>query len=126
MKKAVTYIVLLAFLESTFVNVFVLVDYWLRLDYYSTELCENKDDPGLKCNGKCQLAKHVKSEDSEPLTIPEVENFTFDCMPLANTTLTAPLIEFSTNNLKFYHQRNWSEDFDKGFFHPPKRLSLIS
>jgi len=34
--------------------------YAIHKDYISQELCENKDQPELKCNGKCHLTKVLK------------------------------------------------------------------
>jgi hypothetical protein len=48
--------------------------------YIATTLCENKEKPALKCNGKCYLRKQIEkeqeSEDSPLLT--EKGQF-FDC-----------------------------------------------
>jgi len=33
----------------------VIVDYFIRQDYYTQVLCVNKDNKPLKCNGKCQI-----------------------------------------------------------------------
>ena len=35
------------------------LEYIVNYDYIVKELCENKDKPELKCNGKCHLAKQL-------------------------------------------------------------------
>ena len=39
--------------------------YQLNLDYIVENLCENKDKPKIKCNGKCYLMKQLKKKASE-------------------------------------------------------------
>lgn len=36
-----------------------MIDYAIRYDYISKELCENKSKPELLCNGKCYLTKEI-------------------------------------------------------------------
>lgn len=35
------------------------LEYVINYDYIVKELCENKEKPELKCNGKCHLAKQL-------------------------------------------------------------------
>ncbi|PWJ57659.1 hypothetical protein CLV98_106131 [Dyadobacter jejuensis] len=37
------------------------LDYEIRRDYIVANLCENRNRPELNCNGKCYLAKKIKS-----------------------------------------------------------------
>lgn len=43
------------------------IDYAVNYDYIVSELCENKDDVEMACNGKCHLMKQIvkTSEDSD-------------------------------------------------------------
>lgn len=43
----------------------VIVWYKANIDYVATELCENKDKPELKCNGKCYLKKQLNKVDNQ-------------------------------------------------------------
>ena len=47
-----------------------VADYIINYDYISKVLCENKAEPELKCNGKCQLMKELAkaSEQEKPIT----------------------------------------------------------
>ena len=38
--------------------------YIINYDYIVKELCENKDNSALKCNGKCQLKKELANASS--------------------------------------------------------------
>lgn len=42
-----------------------IVEYTLNYDYIVENLCENKEKPILKCNGKCYLAKQIAKELEE-------------------------------------------------------------
>ncbi len=39
----------------------ILMDFQLRKDYIITHLCENRTHPELHCDGRCYLAKKLKS-----------------------------------------------------------------
>lgn len=41
------------------------VNYWMNHDYIAANLCENKDQPELHCDGKCQLQKEIKSSTED-------------------------------------------------------------
>lgn len=42
-----------------------VLDYMANYDYIVNTLCENKDKPELKCNGKCHLSKELAKEAGE-------------------------------------------------------------
>ncbi|MUH38262.1 hypothetical protein D9O36_20630 [Zobellia amurskyensis] len=42
-----------------------LVNYAVNYDYIVTNLCENRDQPMLHCDGKCFLAKQLAQESEE-------------------------------------------------------------
>lgn len=42
--------------------IFPVVDYIINYDYISTQLCENKAKPELKCKGTCHLKKELAKE----------------------------------------------------------------
>jgi hypothetical protein len=49
--------------------IFPVVDYVVNYEYISKVLCENKDKPKLKCNGKCHLMKELakQAESEKPI-----------------------------------------------------------
>lgn len=65
--------------------VFPVVEYVVNYDYVSKVLCENKDKPQLKCNGKCHLMKELakQAESEKPIqndkknTVNELETLFF-------------------------------------------------
>lgn len=42
-----------------------VIEYALNYHYISTVLCENKDKPAMKCNGKCYLKKKINKAMGE-------------------------------------------------------------
>jgi hypothetical protein len=54
-------------MSAIFAPLVPYVDYWLNYEQISEELCENKAQPELECNGKCHLMKEVqKTADETP------------------------------------------------------------
>lgn len=49
-----------------------VIDYVMHYDYIVSNLCENKENRELECNGKCylskQLAKEAGDEDKNPFS----------------------------------------------------------
>ena len=43
-----------------------ILDYAVNYDYISTQLCENRARPELRCNGKCYVKKEIlKSSENQ-------------------------------------------------------------
>jgi hypothetical protein len=68
-----------------------IVYFQLNRSYIAKVLCQNRDRPKLKCNGKCYLAKKLKQqqEKKDKETAQRVEN-----MPLAQLFCVHP-VEFA-------------------------------
>lgn len=81
-----------------FKPLFPIVEYFANYDYISKVLCENKDKPALKCNGKCHLMKEMAkaSEGEKPndkkVPVKEVELLFFQEIQ-SLTFLNLPLIQ---------------------------------
>ncbi len=65
MKAIFTYFILSAFLLNAGGKVIIYLDFLINQDYITQNLCENKDKPVLKCNGKCQLARELAKEEKK-------------------------------------------------------------
>lgn len=73
MQKLIALILLMTLLVPVGLKVAMVADYVVRYDYYANELCENKDQPALKCHGTCQLndnLKQVSEQKSEKPSLP--------------------------------------------------------
>jgi len=63
---------LLALLRS----MYPVLDYYVNYDYIVEQLCENRDQPILDCNGKCYVAKEIEKsqgKDNPHLLMPKME-----------------------------------------------------
>jgi hypothetical protein len=98
-----------------------VVDYIINYEYISTQLCENKAKPELKCNGKChlkkELAKEAKKENPksneqkstsltfEVLYCENLSDFTFDALALLKKRVLARYncIYFRMNSSSIFH-----------------------
>jgi hypothetical protein len=52
-------------LGQTFSKCIIMIDYTFNKASIAKNLCENKDKPQLKCEGKCYLCKRLKKEDDK-------------------------------------------------------------
>lgn len=56
---------MLLLLTQTFSKWAVVIGYELNQDYISKNLCINKAQPNLHCNGKCQMMKKLAEEENQ-------------------------------------------------------------
>lgn len=102
-----------------------VIEYNLNYDYISKVLCINKDEPELKCNGKCQLAKEIKktlpieTSDKQP-GLPVID---FDKFPItyykSNEQRIKPF-EYS-NKLNFFtYKTGKTINYIPSVFQPPE------
>jgi hypothetical protein len=110
----------MSFLGQAFNTSFIFLEYQLNKEYISKNLCENRDKPEMKCEGRCYLCKRLKKEenkdqenpnrklDKRSEIIPFHEGFHF-LVPLC-----------SINSIQY---TPYSEEicnyFFASFFHPP-------
>ena len=63
MKKALSIILALLIIAQMMVNVGIGVYYHLNKTYIANQLCINKNNPSLHCNGHCYLSKQLKKAE---------------------------------------------------------------
>ena len=56
---------LLSFLIQTFSTNLITADFYANQKYIAAALCVNKNNPEMKCCGKCQLTKKLKQEENK-------------------------------------------------------------
>lgn len=112
-----------------FKPVFPLLDYAINYDYISTELCENRDKPILKCNGKCQLAKELAkmSENEKPIStdkksLSKIEIDNLLLFEVVSDYIFLYQFEFPLNKNTFY-QDFYNHDVKYIPFRPPALIS---
>ena len=66
LKKIIPIFLALAILSQSLVQVGIGVYYQLNKQYIAKQLCENKNNPKMGCNGHCYLVKQLKkAEENE-------------------------------------------------------------
>ena len=63
-------IALVAVLLQSAGQMVILINFKINQAYIARVLCENKDKPEMKCNGKCQLNKKLKENEQQEQQLP--------------------------------------------------------
>lgn len=120
-KKLIPIVLLLALMLPFGAKVALVADYWMNQKQY-LELCQNKDKPAMKCNGKCHLAKEMVAVNNTSPEKPEIpSNIKFEITPFI-VPAYASISGFNgtlhkTNHFAF--QAIFSENHLSAIFHPP-------
>ena len=61
MRRVISICMLTIFVVTMFRPILPHLDYAINFQYIKTVLCENKDRPALRCDGKCYLRKQLKA-----------------------------------------------------------------
>ncbi|WP_185670499.1 hypothetical protein [Chryseobacterium sp. POL2] len=102
---------------------FPVLDYAVNYDYISTELCVNKTQPELHCNGKCYLSKELaksSQEDTSPFskTKNQPQKVLDFYLPAEISEIQIVTKEFYTSFF-FIYKADYSYLFLKHIFRPP-------
>jgi hypothetical protein len=65
MRSFISYLLLFSILLPTLSPWGTIAYFRLNRDYIARVLCENRERPQLKCNGKCYLAKMLKKQQDK-------------------------------------------------------------
>lgn len=125
LKKVVPILLLLLLTAGDFFRMGFVANYLANLDFYKNELCENKQNKKLKCNGMCQLSKEIgntKLQNEQPgqeqnNSIVELkEPLQFLLADYTNLTACKSL-----NSMAFCNFVNikWDLELNDEIFHPP-------
>lgn len=102
-----------------------VVEYIINYDYIVKELCENKDKPALKCNGKCHLAKQLAkaSEDEKPISSDKKQNVkqeieTMFCQEFSQINVPRFFV-FTTKKINASYHNFYASCTSHAIFHPP-------
>lgn len=105
-----------------------IISYAVNYEYISTELCENKDEPEMNCNGKCHLKKELAKEIqqnnpvSESKKINFVETSLLFCLEILPFTFEKTFFEEENQKLVYYSNL-YQEENTFSIFHPPVYIS---
>ncbi|MEO6883508.1 MAG: hypothetical protein ABI199_05745 [Bacteroidia bacterium] len=100
-----------------------VVDYLMHEKYIAANLCENKSNTKMCCNGKCYMAKQLKKAASEnkknnsPTTINSDNLETLFCLKKNNLTAYF-LPKFSSKIISIYTEKKSAKAILE-IFHPP-------
>jgi hypothetical protein len=104
----------------------IYIDFEIRRDYISRNLCENRNKPSLNCDGKCYLAKKIAAANEQEERQAECD-FMSKLIEVASsiplqTTFPNPLITVIVSTLSIetpYTSPFVSQITREGVFHPP-------
>ncbi|TDW99806.1 hypothetical protein [Dinghuibacter silviterrae] len=71
LRNGTVFLLLLAFMASTFSKVVIVADFYVNQDYIAKNLCENRDKPMMHCCGRCQLRKRLAHQENQESNNPE-------------------------------------------------------
>jgi hypothetical protein len=122
-KKIAAFILTMAFAVQTFNFSFIVFEFYANQKYIAARLCENRDKPLLHCDGKCQLAKKIKSEQNKNRQNPErkteSKNETLSSKSFFATTI--PTIQTSHPDWFIFNDGMLAGERSY-IFHPPSAL----
>lgn len=119
MNKFIIISLLLLFLTLSFSKTILLIHYRLNIDFIKNELCENKNKPQLKCNGKCYLNKQVKKTENNPENLPETLKQKDEIKLFSHSHFKLNVITFNLLNKFFTRNEIKISDIFKNIFIPP-------
>jgi hypothetical protein len=62
-KQMITVLLMLIWLCQLSGRYVVMIGFYVNQEYIAKNLCVNRNQPQLHCNGKCHLAKQLREED---------------------------------------------------------------
>ncbi|MFN3916539.1 MAG: hypothetical protein ACK4K0_02250 [Flavobacteriales bacterium] len=101
----------------------LVLNYLTNTNYYSTELCENKNTPELNCNGKCHLSKEIRAIERSAEDVPGLP----ELVKVEISPFITSAWNFNLSNQTYSEQQRYnaylfvaSTSYIKGIFHPPR------
>ena len=105
------------------------LEYIVNYDYIVKELCENKEKPELKCNGKCHLKKELAKtaeEDKNTTSSDKKQNVKQEIEVLFYEDFKSLTsyngIVFTKNKINSDYQNLYALTAIQSIFHPPSNL----
>ena len=99
-----------------------ILDYVVNYEFISTQLCENKSKPELRCNGKCYVKKEVlKSSENQTAKTSKIQITAVDFFVMNDgwdSVLVFSEEKHIQNNYK-NHFIFFVNPFYQDVFHPP-------
>ena len=114
-------LLVIGFLGQTFSQCLILLDYQISRNYIAANLCENRDKPAMKCQGKCYLCKRLKNENKKDQDNPErrTENKFESIAFQRGFAMTHPSPIIIAVHFPAFQETAYNS-FTPDFFHPPQ------
>lgn len=121
MRIASAIILLVSMVGTTFSTNWALLEYALNKKYIVANLCENKDRPELKCEGKCYLCKKItRQNNKDQESSGHRVNFKFQVLSsIQDQSFVFSVWNTNTSRRPLYEERPCTS-FSPSFFHPPQ------
>lgn len=123
MKYLLSYIIISVFILQSVGNTFFYLEYQYSIEAYKS-VCENKDKPELKCQGKCQMKKQTEkfgfweNENQKNQKTPALKTVkNFDIFNDMHEFICCSFLDVK-NNSKF-HFTNTYQSNTNSHLHPP-------
>lgn len=120
-KKIIPIFLALAILSQSFVQVGINVYYQLNKQYIAKQLCENRNNPKMGCNGHCYLVKQLKkAEENEKKQATQIAKAKEEVISNVQFSFTSPVVVESSSILFLApscHQ--YVADFNQETVKPP-------
>ena len=119
----ISFLVIAIFVFQVLAKFIIVADYVVNKDFIAKTLCENKNKPKLKCNGKCHLAKQLDKQDKkEKPTTSSKDKFEIVYFQSINQDVNNEkvIISVEEKKSKFYYSENRKSTFLNSIFQPPR------
>lgn len=105
-------------------KLFIYAEFYLNRDYIAENLCENKDEPELQCNGKCQLMKSLQEEDDnqseeQKNTTKQVDFQLFADNVFESDAFATEFEAVEATSCHCFYLESFTNPVLKSIFHPP-------
>lgn len=127
MKKFLSLILLFAFLLPQLTKVGIFISFKANQDFIAKVLCINKEEPEMKCNGKCHLAKELNKTESKdqnsPITV-NIKTETTLFLEARKTFHFSEIIQLTEKKSFVEIKQHYNYFFIDGVFHPPQVFTI--
>ena len=127
-KRFILLIFALVILVQSTIQTIIAINWKINQTYLTEKYCINKDQPELKCNGNCYLAKQLKKYESDVTALNDKTSKKQAVIKDTSFDLLCEKVEYGLvgydfsnqiNNNHFDYKNNYSFLNTSDFFQPP-------
>jgi len=125
LKKSLSILILLSILLQSFSKVWIAFSFKINQDYIARELCINRDNPDLQCNGNCVLMQRLKADEEKdkkelPSHLKKLQEIWY-CLELPKWAIEPSENWPKATNTTFFYQNPFTAAFAVDIFQPPRQ-----